>query len=57
MEIALRTAGVLLPYAKPAPVYNFDRPAADIEELRRRDMPGRLSKSMRGVDEHLGADW
>ena len=34
----------------------FDHPAADMEELRRRDMPKRKD-DQRGVDEHLGADW
>jgi predicted phage terminase large subunit-like protein len=57
MEIALRVAGVLLPGAKPVKQDELDHPAGSIEELRRRDSPGRLGKSMAGVDEHLGGEW
>jgi phage terminase large subunit-like protein len=57
VEIALRGAGVVLPRAPAAqPELAFDHPAADMEEIRRRDMPKRNDEA-RGVDEHLGADW
>jgi predicted phage terminase large subunit-like protein len=55
VEIALRGAGVVLPYTKAEPELPFDHPAADMEELRRRDFPKK--KEDRGVDEHLGAYW
>lgn len=57
VEIALRTAGVLLPSA-PIESYNDDRPAGSIEELALRMRPSdKWTKEWREVDDHLGADW
>lgn len=57
VEIALRGAGVVLPRTETEKkVLPFDHPAADMEELRQRDLPKRNS-DYKGVDEHLGADW
>lgn len=57
VEIALRGAGVVLPNMtdteKELP---FDHPAADMDELARMKAPRRQDE-LRGVDEHLGADW
>lgn len=57
VEIALRGAGVVLPHSRVEEAeLPFDHPAADIEELRKKDMPKRADET-RGVDEHLGAYW
>lgn len=56
VEIALRTAGVLLP---SAPVVSFDtKPAGSMDELAARLRPTESwAKRWSGVDEHLGDDW
>lgn len=54
VEIALRTAGILLP---PLPGPTPDRPTGSIQELADRMRPGPLDEDMKGVDDHLGGEW
>lgn len=56
VELALRTAGVLLPSMVPNDPE--DKPAGDLDELAYRRIPGgTYSKEWQGADEHLGGDW
>lgn len=59
VEIALRTAGVLLPETfDPEPIYPQDRPARDIHEEAWRMLPdGEYARENQGVSEFLGGDW
>jgi hypothetical protein len=57
VELALRTAGVLLPSA-PKLEPKWGQPAGSLEELARRLQPSsKHSEKWKGVDEHLGDDW
>jgi len=55
VEIALRTAGILLPDLAPVGLFTNNGPAADLDELAQRNLPG--SKQNQRVDEHMGEMW
>lgn len=55
VEIALRTANVLLP-EKPLAPGEVQKPASSVFELAQRDVPN-PDPMWAGVDEHLGAEW
>lgn len=56
VEIALRTAGVLLPSMSLEDL--TERPAGSLDELAARFRPsGSHYEEWKGVDEHLGSDW
>jgi hypothetical protein len=56
VELALRTAGVLLPSMTPEDPE--DKPAGNLDELAYRRIPGgTYAKEWQGADEHLGGDW
>lgn len=60
MEMALRTAGILIP--GQSLVDNFEQDwgaltADDFQDLAKRKSPKIILANDRGVDEHLGADW
>jgi hypothetical protein len=57
MEVALSAVGALLPTPEEVAILE-DRPAADVNELARRDLPGSKHFIERGsFDEHMGGDW
>jgi phage terminase large subunit-like protein len=56
VELALRSAGAILPSVISADEDYSDYPATDITELARRQVPSSWEKSS-GMDEHLGTDW
>lgn len=56
MDIALRTAGVLLPGMVQAGGSRFDENDHSIEASRYRDNPS-TQPNLKGVDEHMGAEW
>jgi predicted phage terminase large subunit-like protein len=56
VEIALRTAGALLPQAVSLGPDFSDRPASTVEEWVARDRPKKWDDVF-GIDEHLGGEW
>lgn len=58
VEIALRTAGAVLPTLGPSTIDEMDRPPKDISELAWRLAPtGNEKREKYNVDESLGAEW
>lgn len=59
VEIAISMAGSLLPSAPAQALYLDDMPAADVDELARRSVPGgEYAKTGGGMfDEHFGGEW
>jgi predicted phage terminase large subunit-like protein len=57
VEIALRTAGALLPEMPQADIFNHHMPAASIEEWARRDQPGSFAYKNSNFDPDMGEDY
>lgn len=58
VEIALQTAGALLPIALKVEEYDPDKPISDINELARRSRPGGdMAKQLTDFDPHMGEDY